>query len=250
MPAYLSGYEDKIDEVNLPIITNLPKSPISRADLSSLSVVKSGMASTKVVDNHALLTVKRLIVVVPNVEVDEAQLSRQIWNLASSYRLDILLVSMVKDTDDCMTATRRLTTVSAMTRDSHFKVEKQVVFSNRWDKVLRQYWQQMDMILCPAEITILNIFGNPVLLSQALSDRLKAPVYTFCGLYKPQHAQKLPTWLGKLPFWLGFILIVSIFFYFESDVDQLVHGWVGQILLVMLVIFEIGLINIWTLIAG
>jgi hypothetical protein len=250
MPTHLSWDEDQLDETDTQIIRKSLPPQIPPIDLSLLSVVKSGHPSKQPVDNHELLSVKRLIVVVPHEDVDEAQFSRQIWNLASNYRLDIVLISMVSNTNDSMTASRRLTTIAAMTRDSHFKVEKQIVFASSWDKVLHKYWQQMDMILCPAEITISNLLGRTILLSQVLSDRLKAPVYTFSGLYKPVQRRQMPLWMGKLPFWIGFFLIVSICFYFEADVDQLTRGWVGQVLLIMVVIIEIGLIYFWNLIAG
>ena len=250
MPTHLARDEEYFDETDVPIKSKKNNSQYPPNDYSSLSVVKSGNPSKKLIDNSQLLTIKRLIVVVPNEDVDEAQLSRQIWNLASNYRLDVLLISLVADPQESNAVSRRLTTIAAMTRDSHFKVEKQIVFSNSWSKALRQYWQQMDMILCPAEVTMPNFLGKIVFLSQILSDRLKAPVYTFSGLYKLLQKKQRPAWLRKLPFWLGFLLIVSTSFYFEIDVDQIAHGWVGQILLVMVVIIEIGLIYFWTLIAG
>jgi hypothetical protein len=243
--------DEQLDENDYQIIRSEPIPQIPPINFPKLSVVTvtSGSPSETLADHSVLLTVKRLVVVVPNEDVDEAQLSRQIWNLAANYRLDVLLITIVANTDESMSARRRLTTIAAMTRASHFKVEKQVVFSHRWDRALRSFWQQSDMILCPAEKAIKNIFGKTTLLSQALSDHLQAPVYTFCGLYKPSTRQ-LPSWLRQLPFWLGFLIIVSIFFYFEANVDQSVHGWVGQTLLVMVMLIEIGFIYAWTLIVG
>jgi hypothetical protein len=251
MSTQTSWKDDTLDEGNSPIVTSKAnfQSQFPPIDFPKLSVVKSGSPSKTLADHSALLAVKRLIVLVPNEEVDEAQLSRQIWNLAANYRLDVLLISIVASADESMSALRRLTMLAAMTRASHFKIEKQVVFSTHGDRALRPYWQQTDMILCPAEKNIENLFGNMTPLSQALSDRLKVPVYTFCGLYK-YSSRQLPAWQRQLPFWLGFLLIVAISFYFETDVDQIVRGWVGQILLVMVMIIEIGLIYLWTLIAG
>jgi hypothetical protein len=244
-------WEDgQLDESFVPIIRNQPKPQFPPTDFSKLAIVISGSSSKPLTDHSALLTVKRLIVVVPEEDVDEALLSRQIWNLAVNYQLDVLLITIVANIDESMSARRRLTTIAAMTRDSHFKVEKQIVFSNRWEKALRPYWHQSDMILCPAEKTIEHLFGKKTPLSQALSDRLKASVYTFSGLYKPATNKRLPFWLRQIPFWLGFFIIISIFFYFEVDVDQGIHGWVGQTLLVIVMLIEIGFIYAWNLIAG
>jgi hypothetical protein len=251
MPTKPTWEDELLDGSDIPIIRSQPNSQYQfpPIDFSKLSVVITGSPTKTLADHSALLTVKRLIVVVPNEDVDEAQLSRQIWNLAANYRLDVLLISIVSNNQESMSALRRLTTIAGMTRASQFKVEKQVVFSNRWDRALRPYWQQTDMILCPDEKTVSTLFGKVLSLSQALSDRLKVPVYTFCGLYHPSTRQVSP-WLRQLPFWIGFLVIVSIFFYFEADVDQIAHGWVGQTLLVMVILIEIGLIYIWTLIAG
>ena len=249
MPIKPTWEDGQLDESFVQIIRSQPKPHLPPTDFSKLTVVTSGRPAIALTDHSALLSVKRLIVIVPEEDVDEAQLSRQIWSLAANYHLDVLLISKVTNTDESMSARRRLTTIAAMTRDSHFKVEKQVVFSNRWDQALRPYWQQSDMILCPAEKTIENLFGKTTPLSQALSVHFKAPVYTFGGLYKPS-TRHLPSWLRQIPFWLGFLIIISIFFYIEADVDQSIHGWVGQTLLIMVMLVEIGLIYVWNLITG
>ena len=239
--------DEPLDESFFQITTHQNNPQFPPADFSKITVVTSDSSSEPLTDASALLTVKRLIVIVPEEDVDEARLSRQIWKLAANYRLDVLLVSIVASEQGSLAARRRLTTIAAMTRASHYKVEKRILFSNHWDLALRPYWQQSDMILCPAEKTISNFLGKLTPLSQFLSDRLKAPVYTFCGLYKPS-TRKMPTWLRQMPFWSGFLIIISIFFYFEADVDQIVHGWVGQTLLVMVMLIEIGFIYVWTLI--
>jgi hypothetical protein len=242
-------YEISDDDEDTLIIKKSPHPQFPPIDLIRLSVVNKGRPLSQLTDQNILLSVKRLLVVVPNMDVDEAQLSRKIWTLASNYNLDVLIISVVNNPEESMSASRRLTTLAAMIRDSHFKIEKQVIFSHSWDKALRPFWRQTDLILCPAETQHYNFWGRDVPLSQFLSDRLKVPVYTFSGLYQSS-VNRLPFWLRKIPFWLGFLLIVAAGFYFESDVDQTTLGWVGQILLIFVVILEISLLYIWTLIAG
>ncbi|MCE1255648.1 MAG: hypothetical protein LWX83_19115, partial [Anaerolineae bacterium] len=214
-----------------------------------LSVVEAGNKPRKLENPSGLLSVNRLVVLVPNEDVDEAGLSRQIWMLASHYHLDVLLLSVVHNNDESMSALRRLTTLSMMTHDSHVKVDKKVMNNRSWLHAVKQQWGQTDMILCPAELFVSAGFGKSRNLSQLLSDSLKAPVYTFSGLYTyVKHS--LPVWVRRVPYWLGFALILAVCFYFEVEVDHIAHGWVGQLILVLVVTFEIGLIYLWNLIAG
>jgi len=249
MPGKATWKDDPLAEGFDPIVRNRTAVNFPSVDFTKLSVVENGGPLKTWTDHSVLLTVKRLIVIVPEEDVDEAQLSRQIWNLAANYRLDVLLISVVSSADESLAARRRLTTIAAMIRAKQFKVEKQVVSSHRWEKALRPFWRQTDMVLCPAERTVKNLFQRTIPLSQVLSDHLKTPVYTFGGLYQPSNRKRSP-WLRELPFWVGFLIILSIFFYFEANVGQSVHGWVGQTLLVVVMLIEIGFIYVWNLIAG
>jgi hypothetical protein len=233
------------------ILFNNPKktSRLSPFDVKKLMQVDGKGKAQRLENANVFLTVQRLIVIVPNEDVDEAILGRQIWLLASNYRLDVLLLSVVKSVEESMSAARRLTTLAAMIRDAYYKVEKQVVFEHSWQKGIRPYWRQTDMILCPLESEVKNGFGKQIRLCELLSRDLKAPVYTFSGLYSAGKST-IPIWLSKIPYWAGFILILCLFFIFEVNVDELSKGLVGQILLMMVVMFEIGLIYVWTLIAG
>lgn len=230
---------------------DIKKSPVRPhpINLSKLSVVESGGNTRKLDNANGLLSVNRIIVLIPNEEVDEAALSHQIWMLASHYHLDVLLLSVVHNNDESMTALRRLATVAIMTHDTHVKVEKKVILSHSWQRVVKQYWGQMDLILCPAELQVSGGWGKVHTLSRILSDSLKAPVYTFSGLYS-YVKRGVPAWMHRAPYWLGFVLILVASFYFEVEVDQIIRGWVGQILLIFLVSFEIGLIYLWNSIAG
>lgn len=188
-------------------------------DISKFRVVEKGGKARLLQSSNELRSVTRLLVVIPNEEVDEAALSRQIWILASNYRLNVLLLTAINNEEESMVAARRLATIAAMTRDTFFKIETHIIFSHSWKNTIRTFWRQTDMILCPSEQTVSSLWGKKKLLSQVLSDSLKAPVYTFSGLYHPSDAH-IPDWLRKIPYWFVFLLIITVSFYFEVDVDR------------------------------
>jgi hypothetical protein len=54
----------------------------------------------------------------------------------------------------------------------------------------------------------------------------------------------------KIGYWAVILAIVAGFFVLESDASQVAQGWVGQVIVVVLMIFELGALYLWTSITG
>src|SRR5689334_2075533 len=72
-----------------------------------------------------LPSAQRLVVLVPNVEVDEVELAYRIWSLASPRRLEVLFLSLVGEAREEAQARRRLARLAAITRDQGTRIETQ-----------------------------------------------------------------------------------------------------------------------------
>ena len=212
-------------------------------------VETQNFASLLFEEGMTLPDVKRLVVLVPNQDIDVAPFSRRIWSLAFPDRLDILLITLPIDPDYLLTAERRLTTIAAILRDPRLHIETQVFSSRSWLKIARQVWQPGDLLVCPAEQDISTGIGKRTPLGLALASALKAPVYRLKGFY--QHPKTgLPHWVKAIPYWVVLLATIAGFFKFEAMVDAAVKGWMGQVLLLIIVAIEIGLIYLWSSLIG
>jgi hypothetical protein len=236
--------------------TNIPKNGSSnglaaRIETQDLASLQRGheYASLIYEEGMTLPAVKRLVVLVPNQDIDVAPFSRRIWTLAFPDRLDILLITLPTDSDYLLTAERRLATIAAILRDPRLHIETRVFSSRSWLKIARQVWQPGDLLVCPAEQDISTGIGKHSSLGLALASALKAPVYRLKGFYAKPPAG-IPNWVKAIPYWVVLFATIAGFFKFEAVVDASVKGWIGRVLLLGIVAVEIGLIYLWTSLIG
>src|SRR5215469_11747023 len=67
-------------------------------------------------DGASLAAPRRMVVLVPDVDLDEAVLARRVWSLAAGGRLAVLYVGLAASTTEEPQARRRLATLAALTR--------------------------------------------------------------------------------------------------------------------------------------
>lgn len=67
--------------------------------------------------------IRRLVAVVPDAELNEAQLAQRVWLLAQPHRLEVLYVGLAVTPENEARLLRRLATLAAITRTAHMAVE-------------------------------------------------------------------------------------------------------------------------------
>jgi hypothetical protein len=208
------------------------------------------MSSTPISPN-SLSTAQfhRLVVVVPDQDVDEARLSRQVWTLAYPACPKVLLVGLAASVEEEYGVIRRLTTIAAILRDPRIEVKTQVLFGRKWVQALQGVLQQTDLVLCPAEPVLGKSFNRQTLLQDELRSGLKEPIYALKGLYTPLKPKSTP-WLQQLAYWLGVVAILGGFGFFEVRINHLIVSWTGQITLILVVLVELGAVWLWSSLFG
>ena len=191
----------------------------------------------------------RLIVLIPDQDVDEVKISRKILSQAFSRRLDIVLVTLVYNAENEYMARRRLATMMTLLRGPQLKVETKVSLGHSWVKVVDQLIQNRDMIFCPAELTELSFLGTRKPLEEILKRGLNLPIVTYAGLYHDTHINWL-NFIYHAGQWIILSAILLLFLIFEIDLNLFVMGWKGQILAFIIVIIEIGVFYYWMSIRG
>src|SRR5574341_390636 len=90
----------------------------ARAQFKSWLFVKPLSATSRFAPS-----VRRLVVLIPDAEADEAELAAHLWTMASSRQLAVLLLGICGDAGREPRARRRLATLAALIRDNTVHVE-------------------------------------------------------------------------------------------------------------------------------
>ena len=134
-------------------------------------------------------TAHRLIVLVPDADLDYVTATRRVWELANELNTDIQFIGLYKDVARESSLRRQLATMTAMVQDGKVSAEAKVELGNNWVNVVKSNWRTGDMIVCFAEQHA-GLLYRP--LSQILQSNLEAPIYILSGLY-PQNQSRLNT---------------------------------------------------------
>lgn len=182
----------------------------------------------------------RLIVLVPDADIDYAAATRRVWELATNMGTRILFIGLCNDAAQESSLRRQLITMSAMVQDSKVSAEAKVQIGSNWVDVVTSNWQAGDMIVCFAEQRA-GLLYRP--LSQILRSNLDIPLYILSGLYS-QSPSRLNI-LSFIPLWAGLISIVVISFLLQIRIIALPQDWAQTTLLILSVTVELWLIWAW-----
>jgi hypothetical protein len=191
----------------------------------------------------------RLVVLVPEQETDEVRFGRAICALAEPRRLEIVLVTIVSEIDQELSARRRLATIATYMRELKFSVSTHVQWNKSWLQALRAETRPGDLLVYPPEITLRDGLFKHVALGLALSP-LEIPLHPLPGFFYRTLSQPWQQILHRLAYWGGLALTLAIFFALESATTSSVPGTLGHLLAVMIVFGEFGVVYLWTAVAG
>jgi hypothetical protein len=125
-----------------------------------------------------LSNAKRLIVLVPDLNVDETALGRRIWDIAKPARIDVMYLCVVRHWGDELQATHKLAQLLSITNDPMFRTEILVKAEISWFKAIREIQRPGDLIICDSSLVLpRRIFWRKP-FTRVLSTRLQIPVIT------------------------------------------------------------------------
>jgi hypothetical protein len=155
-----------------------------------------------------------------------------------------LFLSVVQSLNEEPCARLQLSDLIALTRGFPVKVESELILGKNWVDAVCEVWQPGDLVICYAGQTISMPGGTRYPLSVALSNRLDAPVFALTGLYRePLHRSR--TRATEAAWWGIALALVAAFGVLQIRISQHVMGWANQILLILSVLAEVGLLWIW-----
>ncbi|MEW5940186.1 MAG: hypothetical protein AB1750_11015 [Chloroflexota bacterium] len=190
--------------------------------------------------NPGLTPVRRLVVLTPTVEMDETELARRVWELASPPQLAVLYLALCEDSRDESRLRRRLATLAALTRDKRIAMETRFVFGRNWTRKVRSVLQEGDVILCQGEHAV----GWRRWPIAQVVEKFGVPVWILKGLdmTTPQ-THRNP--FKEFAFWSVSLAILAGFLWFQTRLLGVSERWAQNALLYLSIPLEIGLLWVW-----
>jgi hypothetical protein len=187
--------------------------------------------------------VRRLIVLVPNVDMDEVRVAREVWELASPQKLHVLLLSMCIGISEEYQIQRRLINLAALIRDPRITVEFQIEYGRNWLRGVRSVLDDGDVILCHEEQSVGLRHGSLVNRLSAL----QAPVWTLSGIH-PSNLAPHSRWLSITIFWFVTIVLLAGFFYLQTQINTISDSLAKNVLFCLSILVELGSLYVWNMI--
>ncbi|MCC7358327.1 MAG: hypothetical protein IT317_02550 [Anaerolineales bacterium] len=199
--------------------------------------------------NAALPTPTRLVVLVPNVDLDEAALARHIWRLAAPRHLAVLYLGWTAGAETEAQLRRRLANLAALTRDEGVAVSARPALGAGWLPALRGVWRPGDLIVAHSELRVRRWGPMAQPLAAALLAALEAPVYVLTG-FVPRPQRPALNWGARL-FNSGLLVaIIAVFFALQAALLQLPGRPLVSLLVSVSVVIEFALLWGWNRLSG
>lgn len=189
-----------------------------------------------------LMNARRLVVLVPDQQVDDAALAKRVWSLAVSRRLSVTYLGLARDVDAEMRLRRELSLLLALTRDDRFTVETKPVARRTWLQALRAEIRPGDVVVCVASHQIARWGRAPQSVVHVIEASGLYPVLELrdVSIAVPERPSQLQLMWQAVP-----LVIIGGFFQIQVLIAQAARDWPRTALLCISVGAEVGLIWMW-----
>ncbi len=184
---------------------------------------------------------RRLVVILPDENVDVISLPRRIWNLAAPNSCNVLLAIKPCREENEFYARMNLTTLASIIRDPRVIVETQLILGQSMEQAARQWARPDDVFVCFEEHSVKG-FLKKRRLAEILAHTTQRPVYVLKGkvseLVDPVSAR-------LIDFFILALCLVSLiaFFALEVWIDRHSAGMLQSVFQILAVIAEVWVIG-------
>jgi hypothetical protein len=146
-------------------------------------------------------TINRLLVLLPDEDIDEAALSNALWTMAARNGAAIRVIAAIRDWADEPQAQLRLGLLTALLRESGLGAETEIVRDAELLRVAVERRKPGDLVICPAGVSTPDGRAGLIQALHPLSvvfSPLGQPVRELPGIVRPRVRRVLREWMTWL----------------------------------------------------
>ncbi|HLF27694.1 MAG TPA: hypothetical protein VJG32_15275 [Anaerolineae bacterium] len=225
--------------------TSVTDAPVRRQDevafMAAMPVIVANGASPTRTETPGA---SRLLVLVPDLEVDEVDLAQCVWSLAEPRSLPVFYLGISDAPFRESPIRRRLATLAAITRDNRIQVETRYLPVHNWLEAVEVTCQPGDLIVSPPDRALARQSNGQRSGRRAISTVTRMPVHVL-----PEFLFDRPSEDGRrrrdLVFWPISLMILAGFFWLQAQIDHTTQDLLRTLLLSLSVLVEGGVLIFW-----
>ncbi len=204
--------------------------------------VEQGETAFQIIsEDQPLPPSRRLVIIVPDANIDMLSLPRRIWNLAAPDSRSVLLLIQPSQEEGEFPARMNITTLAATIRDPRVTVQTQLVLGQSLAQAARQCAEPGDVFVCFEEHQVKG-FLKRRRLAEILALATRQPVYTLKGTIAELDSPISARLADILLLTLCLVSLIA-FFTVEVWIDRNSAGASQGILQILVVIAEVWVIG-------
>jgi hypothetical protein len=197
--------------------------------------------------SQPLVRATRLVVLIPDVEFDQFELVRRIWQIALPGRLSVLFIALASDEQSAAVFHQRLTNLAFLIADPRLRVTKTTMTGLSWSAALRRTLQPGDLLVCLDGLWVRKSIFQKQNLATLAATKTSYTVLELLGI-AVDSAPGLRQPLTTLVAWVCSALTMVGFGFVQMRLTVQASGWTLNIFLILSMIIEFLLIfkiNTW-----
>jgi hypothetical protein len=187
-------------------------------------------------------TINRLLVLLPDEDIDEASLSSVLWTMAARNGAGIHVIAAIRDWADEPQARLRLGLLTALLRESGLETGTEIVRDAELLRIAVERRKPGDLVVCPADAPTSE--GQAVLIPalhplSVVFSPLGQPVRELRGIVRPRARRILREWTA----WLFPLVIVIGSLFVEVAFVRVAGGmanWARQLIIAAYTALELA----------
>ncbi len=187
----------------------------------------------------------RLVVVISEVS-EPATLARRILALTGCQDQTVVLLGVTPLSENEAGLRRSLVTVEGFVASQGHRVDLRTESGRQWVQRVAASCQPGDQVACYEEVDSTTSWRGP--LSDVLAQALQLPVRDLTDLMRPVASK--PTLLSPLAAWGGSIAIIGAFLFIQAKIVTSMQDWIQEVVLLLTLGPEVGLIWLWNSLLG
>jgi len=192
----------------------------------------------------------RLLVIVPDNELDEARYAKKARSLADYYQLDIIFLGKLTESNEESYLRRRLITLSGISTTDVIASSFIVAHQRKWNSIISKEYKTGDYLLIPNDLFEIHGLFQKYNVSEEISKKYGSKTIISNDFLVPVPGSGVLKALLPVFYWIGILTILVVSFGLESSIGQHTFGWIRTLAEISLVGIEIFCLWVWNSIAS
>jgi hypothetical protein len=188
-----------------------------------------------------LARTKRLVVLIPEHELDENGLARRIWQIAAPGALEVLLLSRSPEPGTEAYLRLRLASLASLVRDERVIAGFTFATGKTWVEAVERVKRPGDLLVCLEDQKASSRLKPGLDPGTQLFESLKAPVYFMNGLSLGPSLRQLrrrKEWVA----WVSFLTTLAVFGWAQLQINRAMAGYLWTFFMMLSVLVEIAIL--------